>query len=196
MNGAAERVDEFLKPARLWRRSEVLTRPSPVPQRRGLYAWFFRALPPGVPATDVHTVAGWSLLYIGIAPSTDVSRSTLRWRLRTHFRQTVFQSTLRMTLASLLARELNLQLFETVSKRPSLGPDGEARLSDWLQANAAVTWVVHEQPWALEQRWIEQFKTPLNLQGNRAHPFFAALSERRRAFKAAAGPALDLPDQF
>jgi hypothetical protein len=40
--------DALLRPARLYSRQDVLTRPRPVPRRPGVYAWYFREVPPGV----------------------------------------------------------------------------------------------------------------------------------------------------
>jgi hypothetical protein len=36
--------EDLLRPQRLWTRSEVLSRPSPVPKAPGVYAWYFRGL--------------------------------------------------------------------------------------------------------------------------------------------------------
>lgn len=178
--------DEFFAPAKLWRRAEVLTRPSPVPRQRGIYAGYFRAPPSAVPLQGVHTVDDFALLYIGIAPSSAASGATLRSRLRSHLRKDASQSTLRLTLGCLLADTLGLRLAPQVNGRLTLGAEGEQRLSAWLDSHAAVVWVPREEPWQDEHGLIQHFKTPLNLQGNAAHPFFAALSARRQQFRAAA----------
>jgi hypothetical protein len=77
---------EFL-PVKLFTRAEVLSRPSPVPLASGLYAWFFKEMPPGVPVDGCLVVEGFTLLYIGIAPdgqNKPNSRATLRSRIRQH----------------------------------------------------------------------------------------------------------------
>ena len=184
-------LDAFLKSPTLWRRNEVLARPSPVPKARGIYAWYFRTVPPMVPVVGAHMVDSYSLLYIGIAPSSDDSRSTLRSRLRSHFRGNASSSTLRLTLGCLLADSLGLRLTRQDSGRFTLASEGEALLSEWLEENAAVAWTSHERPWLAERGLIQQFKTPLNLAGNAEHPFAATLSERRRAFRASATPRFE-----
>jgi hypothetical protein len=98
-------------PIRLWSRSEVLARPSPVPRSSGVYAWYLRELPPGVPASDCIRCNGLTLLYVGIAPRPPaangrVSRRTLRTRLRQHYARNAAGSTLRLTLGCLLAHQL------------------------------------------------------------------------------------------
>jgi hypothetical protein len=55
-------------PERLFSRAEVLQRPSPVPTSNGLYAWYFREVPPVIPTDGCLTVDGKTLLYLGIAP--------------------------------------------------------------------------------------------------------------------------------
>jgi hypothetical protein len=42
---------ELLFPQRLWSRAEVLAHPCPVPRSGGVYAWYFRQLPPPSGAT-------------------------------------------------------------------------------------------------------------------------------------------------
>lgn len=82
----------LLAPERLWSRAEVLARPCPVPSSAGVYAWFFRGLPPGVPIDGCLHAHDLTLLYVGIAPKhppmngARASRQTLRDRLRYHYR--------------------------------------------------------------------------------------------------------------
>jgi hypothetical protein len=44
-------AEAFRSPTRTWSRAEVLDRPSPVPKSAGIYGWYLRQLPPGVPDT-------------------------------------------------------------------------------------------------------------------------------------------------
>src|SRR5678816_1372088 len=55
------------------------------PRAPGVYAWFFRATPPGVPFEGCVTRHGLTLLYVGISPGRSVSTQTLRNRIRYHF---------------------------------------------------------------------------------------------------------------
>ena len=63
-----QETTSLLNPSRLWTRSEVLTRPCPVPREPGVYAWYFRCIPPGVPTSGCHTYQDLTLLYTGISP--------------------------------------------------------------------------------------------------------------------------------
>lgn len=82
----------LLSPSRLYTRADILARPSAAPSAPGVYAWYFRTSPPGVPLDNVHRHEGCVLLYVGISPSkprtdaTKPSRQNLRKRLRAHYR--------------------------------------------------------------------------------------------------------------
>jgi hypothetical protein len=45
----------LLQPNRLWSQQEVLGNPSPVSREPGVYAWYFKEIPPGVPVGGCHT---------------------------------------------------------------------------------------------------------------------------------------------
>jgi hypothetical protein len=70
-------VSSLLHPKQLCSRDEFLSRPCPVPARKGVYAWYFREPPPGVPVAGCWKHDGYTLLYVGIAP--DKLREG-RWR--------------------------------------------------------------------------------------------------------------------
>src|SRR5262249_9665655 len=97
-----------------------------------------------------------------------------------HFRGNAAGSTLRLTLGCLLSLELRRV---GSGERLTFGPMGETRLSEWMHANALVTWLEHPAPWEIEPDLIARFQPPLNLQGNRQHAFHARLSELRSAAK-------------
>jgi hypothetical protein len=79
-----------------------------------------------------------------------------------------------------LAEQLDLALSRTgLSRRLTFG-SGEDRLSNWMAANAFVTWIEHPESWQIEGDAIEQFRPPLNLRDNRAHPFYRTLSALRQ----------------
>jgi hypothetical protein len=108
-------VEAFRHPSRTWSRAEVLDRPSPVPKAAGIYGWYLRQLPPGVPNTGCVHCNGLTLLYIGIAPRPPAqngrtSSRTLRTRLRQHYALNAAGSTLRLTLGCLLAQQLGIEL--------------------------------------------------------------------------------------
>lgn len=177
----------LLEPERLWNRTEVLARDCPMPRQAGLYGWYFKSLPPGVPRRDCHRVHGATLLYVGISPrqppanGASPSRQHLLGRIRYHFRGNAWGSTLRLTLGCLLAARLGIALRRVGSGERYTFADGEARLSDWMQKNAFVCWLTHPKPWHLESQLIAEMSLPLNLQGNALHPFHQSLSALRRA---------------
>lgn len=179
------------QPPKLWTRSEVLLRPSPVPPVPGVYAWYFREVP-GCIGDDANylKVDGFTLLYVGISPRRPVAgrsestRQNLRKRIRSHFRGNASASTLRLTLGCLLAEQLSIRLQPSPSGRLTFG-DGERVLDDWMEANALVVWSPSETPWIDEQEFITRLSLPLNIQGN-LHPFAAELSALRSSVRRAA----------
>lgn len=182
----------LLAPTRMFTRTEVLTRPSPVPATPGVYAWYFDKVPHGVPIEGCRTMDGHTLLYVGISPkkpSLDglkTSRQTLRTRIRYHYRGNAYGSTLRLTLGSLLAPELGLQLRRVGSGTRLTFSEGEGALSDWMESHARVCWVETPTPWLLEHDLMKQIVLPLNLDQNAHSPFRQELSairgeQRKRA---------------
>ena len=181
----------ILEPSRLWSRDEVLARPCPIPRESGLYGWYFSRVPVGVPIDGCVAHDGHTLLYAGIAPKAPAangktSTQTLRDRIRYHYRGNAEGSTLRLTLGCLLADELELELRRVGSGRRLTFHDGEARLSEWMGAQAKVVWLTHPRPWELESELIGSVALPLNLDQNRSHPFHSVLTGLRRGAKAEA----------
>ncbi|WP_330995922.1 GIY-YIG nuclease family protein [Cupriavidus necator] len=82
----------------------MLSKPCPVPREPGLYAWYFKQVPAGVPTSDCIRVGDLTLLYIGISPRAaplngkPASRQRLRHRVQYHYRGNAEGSTLRLTL--------------------------------------------------------------------------------------------------
>jgi hypothetical protein len=182
-------MERLLRPSRLWTRSEVLARPSPVPRAAGFYGWYFRTIPPGVPVERCIHCEDLTLLYAGIAPKPPpaaggpASAQTLWHRIRYHYRGNAAGSTLRLTLGCLLADELGLELRRVGSGRRMTFRAGEATLSNWMAANALVAWVTHPMPWQVERDLIASTSLPLNLDQNRDHDHHRQLSEVRRLAK-------------
>jgi hypothetical protein len=169
----------------------VLQHPCPVPAVSGVYGWFFREVPPSVEGCITQNDS--TLLYVGIAPhppskTGKVSSSTLRSRIRQHYRGNASGSTLRLTLGCLLAERLGIELCRTGAKNRLTFAAGEQSLSEWMSANAFVCWVEHPRPWEIEREIIVKLLPPLNLAGNRAHPFYASLSALRRDMRRKARP--------
>ena len=103
-----------------------------------------------MPEDGCHGIVGRKLLYVGISPAHRGSRANLHSRVRYHFRGNCSGSTLRTTLACLLAE------------------------------HARVCWVVRERPWEVEEDVIRSLCLPLNLRHNDRHAFYPALRALRR----------------
>lgn len=56
---------------------------------------------------------------------------------------------------------------------------GEQWLDSWMAENAFVCCLEHMEPWVLEAELLHSLSLPLNIQGNRHHPFAADLSSIR-----------------
>ena len=191
-------IDDLLDPKRLWSREQVIARPSPVPKTGGVYAWYFRQIPGALDASRCHMRDDMPLLYVGIAPKKPYadgrsSKTTLRQRVRYHYTGNAEGSTLRLTLGCLLATELGIELRRVGSGKRRTFSTGEQLLSNWMAANAFVTWTAHAEPWDLEEELIARYDLPLNLDQNRRNAFHPELSAARRAAKKRAAQLPILP---
>ncbi len=175
-------------PEKLYTRSEILQKDCPVPGSSGIYAWFFKEIPPGVPIEGCIEFQDKPLLYVGISPKKPLrmgkpSSQNLRKRIRNHYSGNAEGSTLRLTLGCLLSGQLGIELRRVGSGRRMTFHEGEEVLSEWMGENAFVSWTVHEEPWRIEDQAIKQLSLPLNLRDNESHPFHRRLSSIRRASK-------------
>lgn len=179
-NGLTRILRALLEPSKIWSRSEILTRPSPVPASGGIYAWYFRKMPAGVPISNSPECHGVRLLYVGISPAREGSLNNLRKRIRSHFNGNASSSTLRLTLGCLLSGELRLTLRPTGRTNHLTFGEGELILSNWLEKNAFVVWVPCSQPWVIERQIIHNISPLLNLAHNSTSSFHSQLSAIRR----------------
>lgn len=192
----SDEIGTVVRPVRVFSRCEVLSRPSPVPSRDGVYGWWFRRLPPLVVASGCVRHEDLTLLYAGISPDRPprngrpASRQSLLDRIKYHYTGNAEGSTLRRTLGCLLAAELGIELRRVGSGKRMTFVDGEQELSAWMADNAYVSWIVRQQPWELEDELITQLDLPLNLMGNKHNQFHAKLTEVRARCVAR---ARDLP---
>lgn len=183
---------DLFEPPRVWSRAEVLSSPCPVPREPGVYAWYFKEAPPGVPITDCVRSGDLTLLYVGIAPRAlpmngkPASSQRLRHRVRYHYRGNAEGSTLRLTLGCLLANRLGIELRRIGSGNRLTFAGGESVLSSWMHDNAFVAWHVDVEPWTLERQILGGVALPLNLDMNRGHAFHPVLSQLRREAKEGA----------
>ena len=178
-----ELVQALAHDAPLLGAADVLSRTTALPER-GIYGWFFKTIPPGCPIEHCVRRDQACLLYLGIAPSRSTSSATIRSRLRLHLTATTYESTLRLSLASLLQEQLDLS-FVPAGRSVRLGA-GEAVLSKWLHEHALVAVIAHPTPWSVEKDLIALLDLPLNLQHNQHHPFHCALASARAQVRAEA----------
>ena len=177
-------MTELTNPDRLYSRSEILSNPCPVPKAWGVYAWFFSQAP-GVTPTDgclVHDSK--TLLYVGISPDKPGkpnSKSNISERIRCHYNHNAEGSTLRKTLGILLAEKSGYPLRRVGSgNRKTFTNLGEQFLDQWMEDNAFVCWVEHDEPWELEQTLLKTHSCPLNIQDNGGHAFHGQLRQLRK----------------
>ena len=167
-------------------RAEVFGKPCPVPASPGVYGWWFRSLPGPIDVSHCRHRDGLTLLYTGISPSRPPangkppSRRNLRQRIKYHYGGNAEGSTLRKTLGVLLGSDLGIELRRVGSgTRRTFGAAGEAALTRWMADHALVSWVVHPEPWFLEEELIAGLDVPLNLQGNSHNRFHPELTRLR-----------------
>ena len=177
-------MKELISPTKLFSRAEILSKPSPIPNISGLYGWYFKQLPPLVPSDGCIKFKDLILLYIGISPdkiNKPDSRQNLRKRITNHYRGNAEGSTLRRTLGILLSEESNFPLRRVGSgRRMTFTHNGEQWLDNWLESNAFVCWVKNSNPREIEDKLFQTLSLPLNIQGNRHHPFSSDLNSLRK----------------
>jgi len=102
--------EDLIANPKLFSRQEALSKPCPIPKKPGLYGWYFREIPEGVPVDKCKSINGYKLLYVGISPSSDMSSQDLRLRISTHFRGNAQGSNLRLMLGVLLENQSGFPL--------------------------------------------------------------------------------------
>ncbi|WP_024440928.1 GIY-YIG nuclease family protein [Mycobacterium sp. UM_WGJ] len=173
-------------------RSEIFTRPSPIPPEPGVYGWWFRQLPAAIDVSRCERKGELTLLYAGISPSRPPangkppSQQNIRKRITQHYRGNAKGSTLRKTLGCLLADELGIELRRVGSGTRRTFAAGEALLSQWMAHNALVSWIAVPEPWVLERELFTALDLPLNLQDNVHNRFHRVLTSVRSAAEARA----------
>lgn len=174
----------FLQPEHLIPASALIQDRSLVPAEAGIYAWWFRPELSGVPLEGTLEKDGYRLLYVGIAPRRPSragreSQGNLRKRImRNHLGNSLGRSTLRRSLACLLAEPMRFTIGYKTSKM-MIPREQENALTEWLGTNAAVSWLAYSAPWTLEDYLLQKGPAlPLNIKGS-AHEFGKWLSVRR-----------------
>jgi len=179
----SQQLQSLINGSELYSRREILSTTSLPPSVPGVYAWFFKNIPGNALIDGCVTQGPLTLLYVGISPDKigkPNSRQNLRRRITTHFQGNAEGSTLRRSLGVLLTETSGYPLRRVGSgKRMTLTHSGEQWLDEWMAQNAFVCWLQHETPWELEGELLGNLSLPLNIKGNRDHPFAKALTEAR-----------------
>ncbi|MGH7878403.1 MAG: DUF6884 domain-containing protein [Candidatus Binataceae bacterium] len=175
----AELGQQLVYWSRLYRWSELKNNPTLPPRSPGVYAWFFKRVPPGVPTDSCVVRDEATLLYVGISPKNDTTKGTLQDRLWSHFEGIAEFSTLRTTLGCLLEGELGTILRRVDSGKTQTFVEKESALSGWMADNARIAWIETPKPWILEDHFLKALSLPLNIQGNANYPFSRRLKELR-----------------
>jgi GIY-YIG catalytic domain len=191
--------EAFWEHAPLHTAAEVMSRPSPVPSRPGVYAWFFRQSPQAVDASGAFEREGLRLLYVGISPKAPPrngrpsSTQNLYKRVQYHYTGNAEGSMLRLTLGCLLADELGIELRRVGSGKRMTFSDGERILSEWMATNALVAVMEHPEPWIPEPEIIGILDLPLNIEHNAHNPQRPFVRGERAGCKARARELPILP---
>jgi hypothetical protein len=182
-------LEELTQTASLW----VWGTDGGPPRRPGAYAWFSATVPEFIPKEELTIRDGLALLYTGIAPRAstsgglDPNRTSLAPRISYHATGSADASALRLTLGCVLAQQLGLQLeLHADGERFTWGPSGEARLSNWIQKQLRVSWVVHSRPWEVTDMAFRGLFLPLNLNITDPTPFHRALGDIKRRLERSA----------
>ncbi len=192
---SAQAVANFLA-AQRYTRDEVFSDLDPVPAESGAHGWWFREIPGEIDVSGCEQRDGWTLLYVGISPGpprADGKPQTpqdLRKRIRYHFgagNASADGSTLRKSLGVLLGDQLGFALRRIGSGKRQTFAGGEAVLTQWMAENAAVSWVLHPEPWFLEAKLVNALDLPLNIQNNERNAFAPTLKRLRKDAAVKAG---------
>lgn len=164
------------------------------PDGPGFYAWWctVNAIPSEVPTVrHPDPAAAYALLYVGIAPNSALSASTLRMRIRNHIKGNIGSSTFRLSLAALLWEREGW--WPKWTDRPILESVHLAALAHWQREHLRVQWCEAAKPWTSEAAVIVAMQPPLNRQHNEAHTFYPTMGAARDALRDA-GRHRDLGD--
>ena len=146
-------VDKLLRTGKLHAFNEIAEASKEVAGKPGIYSWWFKEVPPVIPIEGTIIRENKWLLYVGIG-------GDLRKRLKNHLAPRCSSSTLRYSLAATLADNLDIQGTYRLSgkkktKKILLLKDGEQKLTEWMGTNAYVSWVVCDDPRAIELKLLE-----------------------------------------
>ena len=160
----------------------------------GVYLWWFKAcslnnifnsdMIDTLYLTTVAWRACFMLLYVGKAED----QMLVERLLGKHLGRSAHVSTLRHSIGALIANRFDLPRCETAKTgKFAVNPteELEQRITKFLVENAMVSWIPTTSPAAIEGSLIgdyRQLSLPLNILGNRSHPFCRTLSNLRAKY--------------
>ncbi|MEJ0023401.1 MAG: GIY-YIG nuclease family protein [Alphaproteobacteria bacterium] len=178
-----QQVSDLLERAPMLQSNEVRRDIKIVPAKAGVYAWWSDVMPGAAPAVGIER-GGRQLLYVGIAPrqpleAAKVGRGNLRARLQDHCSGPSRRSTFRRSLVALLGHELGITTSRDAHDKILLSDADETRLSNWIGAHCAVSWIETAAPWLIEEEILASaLAPPLNIRGS-ANAFAKTVQNKR-----------------
>ena len=156
------------------------------PAQPGLYAWWADLDTIGELPLMIAPGSALGLLYVGNAPARAGSSQTLRDRIcGKDLRGSPAESPFRRTLCALLWQREHWELTHE-AKRMLLTAGAAAGLTAWQAEHLKVSWFVDAAPWTQKPLVAKAMAAPLNLAGDRNHPYSWLLSEARQRLRTAA----------
>lgn len=183
-NSLSDAAAQLISPSSLFRVHKIARDPKLVPREPGVYAWWFDRSIPIIDYSGTFELHDKHLLYVGISPNRlpnpgNKRPRNLRKRLSEHCRGPITSSTLRRALASLMHENFSELASRNARGKVTLEKVGEQLLTGWMDQHAAVSWIVHPQPWLIEKHvFSDTPRLPLNVQGSR-DPFIKELKRLR-----------------
>ena len=183
-----EDFEKIKNPEKLFSCAELRGSIEKIPDRGGVYAWYFNKKPSkeiDLLKCKFSKYDEKYFLYVGISPSKNKpnSKSTLRTRIKNHIKGS---STLRLSLACLFNTPEKPLTHITKAGYHRLNPDGRKHVNDWLDQHAYVCWIETEKTNELEQGLMKTCNLPLNIQGNKDNEFYKPLRDIRKSVSESA----------
>lgn len=179
-------LESLSSPEKIISRMEFMGDSNLVPKESGIYAWYFKEIPPEVPVANCTTHQELTMLYVGICPKRPVSTNkkeprTLHDRITEHFTGNARGSTLRKTIGCLLECKIGVEFKVGSDGKLNFTKCSEEKLTKWMNKNSFVTWQTCKDPWKYEKEAFSEFVLPLNLQGNKQNnEFYSTLKKIRK----------------
>ncbi len=139
----------------------------------------------GIPLSDslsyiVKNSKEYFLFYIGIGPMDKGSKNTLYGRIySSHFRDSIYGSTIRYSIASLLKCQFYKKDKKSGGKAYSVSIQDEERITILLQSQFVISAIEHNRPWDVEIEYIEHYEPPINIDHNEEGWYHGTITKAR-----------------